>query len=57
MSGPVADSYDVMGEGSFPASDPPAVWTWEVERKEPAKSDEPRPEGARTSASPPHTGD
>jgi hypothetical protein len=21
---------DVMCEGSFPASDPPAVWTWEV---------------------------
>jgi hypothetical protein len=22
---------DEMGEGSFPASDPPAVWTWDVE--------------------------
>jgi len=21
---------DEMGEASFPASDPPAVWTWEV---------------------------
>jgi hypothetical protein len=23
-------TVDEMGEGSFPASDPPAVWTWEV---------------------------
>ena len=22
---------DEMGEASFPASDPPAVWTWDVE--------------------------
>jgi hypothetical protein len=36
-----ADTYDVMGEGSFPASDPPAVWTWEVEKPEPAETDEP----------------
>ena len=31
--GPVADvkaSVDVMSDGSFPASDPPAVWTWET---------------------------
>jgi hypothetical protein len=21
---------DVMGESSFPASDPPAVWTWDI---------------------------
>jgi hypothetical protein len=24
------DIVDVVGEGSFPASDPPAAWTWEV---------------------------
>jgi hypothetical protein len=23
---------DEMGESSFPASDPPSVWTWEVNR-------------------------
>jgi hypothetical protein len=23
-------TVDQMGECSFPASDPPAVWTWEV---------------------------
>jgi hypothetical protein len=25
-------TVDEMGEWSFPASDPPATWTWEVER-------------------------
>ncbi len=25
-------TVDQMGEGSFPASDPPAVWTWDVGR-------------------------
>jgi hypothetical protein len=25
-------SVDEMSESSFPASDPPAVWTWEVKR-------------------------
>lgn len=24
---------DDMGEASFPASDPPAVWTWEVKKR------------------------
>ena len=24
-------SVDEVGEASFPASDPPAVWTWDVE--------------------------
>jgi hypothetical protein len=26
-------TVDDMGEWSFPASDPPATWTWEVEVK------------------------
>ena len=26
---------DEMGEASFPASDPPAVWTWEVKKSPP----------------------
>lgn len=25
-----ASTIDQMSEGSFPASDPPAVWTWET---------------------------
>ena len=25
-------TVDQMSEGSFPASDPPAVWTWDVGR-------------------------
>jgi hypothetical protein len=25
-------TVDDMGEWSFPASDPPATWTWDVER-------------------------
>jgi len=25
-------TVDEMSEWSFPASDPPAVWTWDVER-------------------------
>jgi hypothetical protein len=24
---------DAMSDGSFPASDPPAVWTWEVKTR------------------------
>ena len=28
-------SADETGQASFPASDPPAVWTWEVDRKPP----------------------
>jgi hypothetical protein len=24
---------EAMGEASFPASDPPATWTWEVPRR------------------------
>jgi hypothetical protein len=31
-----AAAVDEMGKGSFPASDPPAVWTWEVEAPGPA---------------------
>lgn len=30
-----ATAADEMGEASFPASDPPAVWTWEVDRRPP----------------------
>jgi hypothetical protein len=25
-------TVDDMGEWSFPASDPPATWTWDIER-------------------------
>jgi hypothetical protein len=32
------DVLDLMGEASFPASDPPATWTWDVE---------PRPDSRR----------
>jgi hypothetical protein len=28
-------SVDEMSEWSFPASDPPATWTWDVERPTP----------------------
>lgn len=34
---------DAMGEESFPASDPPAVWTWDVEAT-PDVSVAPQPE-------------
>jgi hypothetical protein len=30
---PVADPVDQMCDDSFPASDPPATWTWEVPSK------------------------
>jgi hypothetical protein len=30
---PVHPSVDDMGEWSFPASDPPATWTWDVEQQ------------------------
>jgi hypothetical protein len=50
---PGADSYDVMGEGSFPASDPPSVWTWEVEKAEPAETDDPDRRGANVRESRP----
>jgi len=34
---PSADSkVDEMGESSFPASDPPAVWTWEIAKAGPS---------------------
>ena len=26
-------TVDEMGEGSFPASDPPATWTWDPEQR------------------------
>jgi hypothetical protein len=29
-------TVDEMSEASFPASDPPAVWTWEVDRPDAA---------------------
>ena len=28
---PPTTDVDETGEASFPASDPPAVWTWDVE--------------------------
>jgi hypothetical protein len=32
---PTRANVDEMGEASFPASDPPATWTWDVpERRE-----------------------
>ena len=30
---PVHPSVDDMSEWSFPASDPPATWTWDVEQQ------------------------
>ncbi len=30
-------TVEEMGEGSFPASDPPAVWTWEVSETSPPR--------------------
>ena len=30
-----SERVDQMCDGSFPASDPPAVWTWEVTAVEP----------------------
>ena len=30
-----SEKVDQMCDGSFPASDPPAVWTWEVTAVEP----------------------
>jgi hypothetical protein len=30
-------TVEEMGEGSFPASDPPAVWTWEVGESSPPR--------------------
>jgi hypothetical protein len=35
-AGDTRPTVDEMGEWSFPASDPPATWTWDVER--PARS-------------------
>jgi hypothetical protein len=29
-------NVDEMSDASFPASDPPAVWTWEVDRPQPS---------------------
>jgi hypothetical protein len=46
------DRVDEMGEASFPASDPPAVWTWDISgetaddrrnRSDPAAADSPAP--------------
>ena len=34
-------TVEQMGEFSFPASDPPAVWTWDVPQK-PDRSESPR---------------
>jgi hypothetical protein len=31
-------TVEEMGESSFPASDPPAVWTWDVGEKPPPPS-------------------
>jgi hypothetical protein len=33
---PGRPTVDDMGEWSFPASDPPATWTWDVERQAPS---------------------
>lgn len=30
---PSRPTVDQMSEWSFPASDPPATWTWEVEKR------------------------
>lgn len=38
-----ASTVDQMSEGSFPASDPPAVWTWETNTPAP---DEASPKAA-----------
>ena len=35
---------DQMSERSFPASDPPAVWTWEVAHREPSAAVKPHPD-------------
>jgi hypothetical protein len=32
LSGAPTDPKLELGEDSFPASDPPSVWTWEVDR-------------------------
>ena len=37
-------TVDEMSEWSFPASDPPAVWTWDVEQADPAGPAEPAPD-------------
>jgi hypothetical protein len=39
--GGTADSrIDQMSDGSFPASDPPSAWTWEVKTRAPAAGEE-----------------
>lgn len=43
MTGPTTtpppdEDEDETGKASFPASDPPAVWTWEIDR--PARNDD-----------------
>lgn len=44
-----AVDVDDMGEASFPASDPPAVWTWDVAPAPPVATD---PEPVRAARSP-----
>lgn len=38
-----ASTVDQMSEGSFPASDPPAVWTWETAKPGPREAIEKGP--------------
>lgn len=30
---PASTSADETGQASFPASDPPAAWTWEIDKE------------------------
>jgi hypothetical protein len=36
---PIGSTVDEMSEFSFPASDPPAVWTWDVPTPTPSPPD------------------
>jgi hypothetical protein len=37
---PTRPTVDEMSEWSFPASDPPATWTWDIRRPQPRSGSE-----------------